>query len=232
MELNLINNHIVMTVETDLGNKACVFDTGSPFTFFFDDVTEFSLDGKVFNVGQNPMTFMIRQFRHQIEEMIGTPIDGFIGVESIQNDGVIIDFINRQINFQADISPANNVIAMGNIYGLPVFDISINGTKLRAAFDSGAMYSFVSSTLTERLNLTSLNETMMDFNPMFGAFSVSLYSGEITIGENNLGLQKIANGSAYDKSLQMLGIDAFIGIDTLKTSIVGISYNDKSFSVD
>ena len=232
MELNLINNHIVMTVETDLGNKACVFDTGSPFTFFFDDVTEFSLDGKVFNVGQNPMTFMIRQFRHQIEEMIGTPIDGFIGVESIQNDGVIIDFINRQINFQADISPANNVIAMGNIYGLPVFDISINGTKLRAAFDSGAMYSFVSSTLTERLNLTSLNETMMDFNPMFGAFPVSLYSGEITIGENNLGLQKIANGSAYDKSLQMLGIDAFIGIDTLKTSIVGISYNDKSFSVD
>lgn len=232
MELNLVNNHIVMTVETDLGNKACVFDTGSPFTFFFDDVTEFSLDGKVFNVGQNPMTFMIRQVRHQIEEMIGTPIDGFIGVESIQNDGVIIDFINRQINFQSDISPANNVIAMGNIYGLPVFDISINGTKLRAAFDSGAMYSFVSSTLTERLNLTSLNETMMDFNPMFGAFPVSLYSGEIMIGENNLGLQKIANGSAYDKSLQMLGIDAFIGIDTLKTSIVGISYNDKSFSVD
>ena len=67
---------------------------------------------------------------------------------------------------------------------------------------------------------------------MFGAFSVSLYSGEIMIGENNLGLQKIANGTAYDKSLQMLGIDAFIGIDTLKTSIVGISYNDKSFSVD
>lgn len=232
MELNLVNNHIVMTVETDLGNKACVFDTGSPFTFFFDDVMEFSLDGTVFNVGQNPMTFMIRQFRHQIEEMIGTPIDGFIGVESIQNDGVIIDFINRQINFQADILPANNVIAMDNIHGLPVFDISINGTKLRAAFDSGAMYSFVSSTLTERLNLTSLNETMMDFNPMFGAFSVSLYSGEIMIGENNLGLQKIANGTAYDKSLQMLGIDAFIGIDTLKTSIVGISYNDKSFSVD
>ena len=116
MELKLINNHIVMTVETDLGNKACVFDTGSPFTFFFDDVTEFSLDGTVFNVGQNPMTFMIRQFRHQIEEMIGTPIDGFIGVESIQNDGVIIDTLstNNVIYTSCDcqirtlISPSNN----------------------------------------------------------------------------------------------------------------------------
>ena len=232
MELNLSNNHILISVQTNLGEMICVVDTGSPLTFFFNDVKEYSLDGINYNVCQNPMTQMIKQIKPQIDEMIGISIDGFIGADSMMNNNVVINFPKSQINFHADTLPMTNVIAMNNIHGLPIFDISINGTTLRTAFDSGAMYSFVSSSLTEKLNLTPLNQTIMDFNPMFGTFPISLFSGEISIGNKNLGIQKIANGSAYDKSLQMLGIDAFIGIDTLKDYIMGISYINGKFGVD
>ena len=71
----------------------------------------------------------------------------------------------------------------------------------------------------------------MDFNPMFWAFEISLFNGEIKVSETNLGLQTIAIGSGYDKSLQMLGIDAFIGIDALKNSEVGISFIERCIEV-
>lgn len=55
MNFKLINNHILLTLETNLGDKVCVFDTGSPLTFFFDNVSEYSIDGKAYSVRQNPM---------------------------------------------------------------------------------------------------------------------------------------------------------------------------------
>lgn len=71
----------------------------------------------------------------------------------------------------------------------------------------------------------------MDFNPTFGEFEISLFNGEIKIGDTNLGTQTIAIGSGYDESLQMLGVDAFIGNDTLRNSEVCISFLEKRFGV-
>ena len=103
---------------------------------------------------------------------------------------------------------------------------------MKAAFDSGAMYSFVASHVVEKLGLKPLNQTIMDFNPMFGTFEISLFNGEIKVGTADLGQQTIAIGSCYDQSLQMLGIDAFVGIDALKNSEVSISFIERRFGVD
>ena len=68
MNFKLINNHILLTLETNLGDKVCVFDTGSPLTFFFDNVSEYSIDGKAYSVRQNPMAAMLAQFKPKIEK--------------------------------------------------------------------------------------------------------------------------------------------------------------------
>lgn len=232
MNFNLINNHILITIETNVGNKVCVFDTGSPLTLFFDDnVREYSIDGKTYSACQSQMAAMLTQFRPRIEKMIGVPIDGFIGTDIIMNSSIVINFPNEQLEISLDNILLENGVRMDNIHGLPIFDISINGRVLRAAFDSGAMYSFVASHFVEELGLVSLNNTIMDFNPMFGEFEISLFNGEIKIGDTNLGTQTIAIGSGYDESLQMLGVDAFIGNDTLKNSEVCISFLEKRFGV-
>jgi hypothetical protein len=235
MNFKLINNHILLTLETNLGDKVCVFDTGSPFTFFFDNVSEYSIDGKVYSIRQNPKAAILAQFNSQfnsqIEEMIGVAIDGFIGTDSIANSSIVINFPNKELHITSDTLQLENSIGMRDIHGLPIFEISINGIVLRAAFDSGAMYSFVSSHIVDKLGLKPLNQTIMDFNPMFGAFEISLFNGEIKVGETNLGLQTIAIGSGYDQSLQILGINAFIGIDALKNSEVGISFIERCIDV-
>lgn len=232
MNFKLINNHILITIETNVGNKVCVFDTGSPLTLFFDDnVREYSIDGKTYSACQSQMAAMLTQFRPRIEKMIGVPIDGFIGTDIIMNSSIVINFPNKKLEISSDNILLENGVRMDNIHGLPIFDISINGRVLRAAFDSGAMYSFVASHFVEELGLVSLNNTIMDFNPMFGEFEISLFNGEIKIGDTNLGTQTIAIGSGYDESLQMLGVDAFIGNDTLKNSEVCISFLEKRFGV-
>lgn len=232
MNFNLINNHILITIETNVGNKVCVFDTGSPLTLFFDDnVREYSIDGKTYSACQSQMAAMLTQFRPNIEEMIGVAIDGFIGTDIIMNSSIVINFPNKKLEISLDNILLENGVRMDNIHGLPIFDISINGRVLRAAFDSGAMYSFVASHFVEELGLVSLNNTIMDFNPMFGEFEISLFNGEIKISDTNLGTQSIAIGSRYDESLQMLGVDAFIGNDTLKNSEVCISFLEKRFGV-
>ena len=175
---------------------------------------------------------MLARYRPKIEEMIGVTIDGFIGTDNIKNSNVVINFPNRELNISVNELQLRNSVSMSNIHGLPIFEISINGTVLRAAFDSGAMHSFVSSHFVEILKLEPLNQTVMDFNPMFGIFEISLHNGEIKIGDTDLGLQTIAIGSCYDKSLQMLGIDAFIGISALKNSEVGISFIEGCFGVN
>jgi hypothetical protein len=232
MELKLINNHILVTVETNLGSKVCVFDTGSPFTFFFDNIREYSIDGRTINVSPTPMAAMLSQFRPKIEEMIGIAIDGFIGSDSIKNYNVVINFPNKELNISSNDLRSGNYVSMSDIYGLPIFEISINGIVMKAAFDSGAMYSFVASHVVEKLGLKPLNQTIMDFNPMFGTFEISLFNGEIKVGTAVLGQQTIAIGSCYDQSLQMLGIDAFVGIDALKNSEVSISFIERRFGVD
>lgn len=234
MNFNLINNHILITIETNVGNKVCVFDTGSPLTLFFDDnVREYSIDGITYNCNacQSQMAAMLTQFRPRIEKMIGVPIDGFIGTDIIMNSSIVINFPNEQLEISLDNILLENGVRMDNIHGLPIFDISINGRVLRAAFDSGAMYSFVASHFVENLGLEPLNRTTMDFNPTFGEFEISLFNGEIKIGDTNLGTQTIAIGSGYDNALRAVGVDAFIGNDTLKNSEVCISFLEKRFGV-
>lgn len=232
MNFNLINNHILITIETNVGNKVCVFDTGSPLTLFFDDnVREYSIDGKTYSACQSQMAAMLTQFKPRIEEMIGVAIDGFIGTDIIMNSSIVINFPNKKLEISSDNILLENGVRMDNIHGLPIFDISINGRVLRAAFDSGAMYSFVASHFVEELGLVSLNNTIMDFNPMFGEFEISLFNGEIKIGDTNLGTQTIAIGSGYDNALRAVGVNAFIGNDTLRNSEVCISFLEKRFGV-
>lgn len=231
MNFRLINNHILINIETNLGDKVCVFDTGSPLTFFFDNVSEYTIEGRTYSVRPNPLAAMLAMVKPKIEEMIGAAIDGFIGTDLILNNSVVINFPNKELHITSDKLQFGNSDPMSDIHGLPIFEISINGVKLRAAFDSGAMYSFVSSNSVDKLGPKPLNRTFKDFNPMFGAFEISLFNGEIKVGETNLGLQTIAIGSGYDQSLQMIGVDAFIGNDALKNSEVGISFIERCLEV-
>lgn len=69
---------------------------------------------------------------------------------------------------------------------------------------------------------------------MIGNIVAELYEGEIGIGNTSLGNQNITVGQGYDRALGMLkmlgmNVGAFIGVDALKNSKIGISYTERKF---
>ncbi len=233
MNIEIYNNHILAKVQTNLGQKTCVVDTGSPTTFFFDNVTVFEIDSSTHEV---PPFATIANFavnREEIENLIGQTIDGFIGSDLMRRYGNIhIDFPAKEIHFGENFPPLANVFPMSNVMGVPVFDVSFNGHILRTAFDSGAMYSFVSQATANDIGLESTGERLQDFHPGFGAFEIELFKGTVSVGKVNLGTHLIGTAPHYNEVLRLLGVGAFIGIDTLKENAILLSYNQNEISIE
>ena len=226
MKFQLVNNHLILKVDTDLGEKTCVYDTGSPLSFFFDKVHKYFLDGMAFYARNNPVMSAFMNFQCELEDLVGMKIDGVIGTDCISDGSVLIDFPSLRL----DVNPlginSSCSIPMKNQAGLPVFKIKVNGIDLTAAFDSGAMFSLASSSMVDELNLIPQNKTFDDYNPLFGHFTGTLSKGIIEVGDTKLGLRNIATGSVYDRAMSLCGLNAFIGVDSLMESTIWISYID------
>ncbi len=232
MKIDIVNNHILAKVQTNLGQKTCVVDTGSPITFFFDEVTTFEIDLNHHEV--SPLTALTNFAvnREEIENLIGQRIDGFIGSDLMRRYGdIFIDFPVNEIHFGENLPSLDNVYPMDVVIGMPVFSVSFNGLDLRTAFDSGAMYSFVSQALAQEINLEKTGETLQDFHPGFGAYEIELFKGTVSIGKVNLGTHLIGTAPHYNDVLRLLEVRAFIGIDTLKDNSILLSYSRNKISI-
>ncbi len=229
MELRIANNHPLIEVQTNLGPKTCVVDTGSPFTFFYDDnVREYHLNGAVHTPRQAPpIASGVND-----TQLIGERIDGFIGSDIMALCGdVLFDFIGREIIFGEAQRTFEHTTPMQTLFGLSMFNVSFNGRETLTAFDSGAMYSFVSIDFAQRMELSPAHGSYRDFQPGFGHFDAELHTGTITVADVALGPHNIATSSHFDKVLALLGISAFIGIDTLLPNTLLLSYRHNEVSI-
>ena len=231
MKFELKNNHMIVSVNTQTGSKTCIFDTGAPYTFFFENIKEYYIDGISWKVEYNPMFSYFAKFRVQIENMIGCHIDGFIGTDCMKGKCVVINFINQELSISSSDMNEGIGVSMNHIYGLPIFEMSINGIAVNSAFDSGAMFSFIDSNLIHQLQLKPQGRNYKDFNPLLGAFTASLYTGNIYVGTTELEERNIAVSPAYDRAMSMIGVDAFIGIDSLKETVLCLSYINNRITI-
>ncbi len=229
MELRIANNHPLIEVQTNLGPKTCVVDTGSPFTFFYDDnVSEYHLNGAVHTPRQAP------PIANGVNDtqLIGEHIDGFIGSDIMTLCGdVLFDFKGMEISFGETHRTFEHTTPIETLFGLPMFNVSFNGHETLTAFDSGAMYSFVSFDFAQQIALSPAHGSYRDFQPGFGHFDAELHTGTITVADVTLGTHNVATSSHFNKVLALLGISAFIGIDTLLPSTLLLSYRRHEVSI-
>lgn len=233
MDFKLINNHIVLSLETNVGMKTVVFDTGAGTTSFYDDaVKKFVFDGIEHTVSPFGaiLATTLAQKRKQVEELVGCEADGFLCPNSF-NTAFLIDFPNCSITLTDDYPhEEHEKIAINSLLGLPQFMMQINGEEMRTAFDTGNRYPFVRSHEVASLGLTPTDEMLEDYGPFFGEIQAKMYLGNIELG-NALFLQtKIATSEQYDLAAGSVGVRAFLGIEPLKNSEVWISY-EKSVMV-
>ncbi len=234
LRIRIVNNHVLGYLETKFGERPCLVGTGVPQSFLYEgDEGERVLDRKPYRrtpLGRIP----IRDAggRGDVERLVGTRVDGFIGTDSMERCGnVLLDFPGRAAHFGVRRPRVGQVQAMESVMGLPVFSVALNGRELRAAFDSGSMYSFLGSDIAADMGLAPAHRTIGDFHPGHGEFGVELHRASVSACGVHLGVHEIGTAGRYDDVLGRMGVEAFIGIESLRSSRVFLSYASGEVSI-
>ena len=199
---NISNNHILININ----NGNYVIDTGSPSSFFYD-VDTIMINDKEYRGNRQLVD------RQHIEKLVGTTVNGLIGLDIISISGITFDFLNNIITF--DVKEGHVCYFLKNDKGYYYTkDCVINNKILETTIiDSGACISYVNKKYLDSSQET--DEKYSDYNPSVGDISgnyyevsidkVTLGSGSyhhtIKVGRMNDDIEKIA-----------LGADAVIGL--------------------
>ncbi len=227
MKIEIVNNHVIGEVDTNLGTKRCMVDTGSPITFFFDGaVGQYSIDGEFYEI--TPFSRILRPAlpgRDGVERLVGTAIDGFIGSDRMVESGdVLIDFPGGTMAFGIGRPAHGRLLPMEPVMGVPTFGVAIGGRGMRAALDTGAMYSFLGSHMAREIGLAPAHRTIEDFHPGHGSFEAGLHETGVSVLGMDLGVHEVGTAGHYDTVLGMMGVEAFIGVEALTSTRLFLSY--------
>ena len=213
--MKILNNHIVFQVETNAGLRNVLLDTGAGMTRSFDhDVHAVTINGRMYPAHLEPIDEH-PDLVPTINKMIGTEVSAFVGPDVLETSDVLIDFENNTIEFGAARPEGGCTIDLGSYGGLPLLNMTVNGSDLRVGFDTGAQYPFVKVPLVDKLNFGEPIGQFQDFNPFLGYFTPSLYVGNIKLGTCDLDAVNLAVSPRYDETIRHLRVDGFLGINCL-----------------
>ena len=234
MKIIISNNHIVVPMETNIGTKNVLLDTGAGQTVRFDrNITEFRTEDGVFKPnGRGMLADVIDP--QAINNLVGMNISAILGPDFFKGKTITIDFKANEITFNEPMPENASPIDINtSLLGLPVLEMKINGHALRTAFDTGARYSFVESGKMAQLGLGNAYGTFKDYSPMFGDITADLHKCDLTLGTCQFADATVAACGDYDKAAALVRVQAFLGIDPFVKSgaTLWISYPDKKMAV-
>ena len=175
--------HIIANFE----GKRMLLDTGATETFF-DEHRGIHVD--------------------DISRMIGTPLDGVVGMDRLK--GRVVSLSKHAIHINGGV-PERAGVPLTFVGGIPCVDIRINEVPCRALVKTGAAVSYIVDPLLLRDKHTRVVE---DFHPAYGRFKVRMFVNYFSIGDKNFFADAGELPDAFT-SLSASGIGAVIGTDLL-----------------
>lgn len=171
------NNHILVNID----NNIYVIDTGSPFSIFYD-VDSILIDDKEYK-GKNQSIN-----RTDVEKLVGTTVNGVIGLDILSETGITVNFKENIITF--DVEEGHLCYFLKKDEHTDWYytkDCVINNTILdKTIIDSGACISYVNKKHLEPSQ--KINETYNDYSPIVGNISGNYYEvsiDKVTLGSGN-----------------------------------------------
>jgi hypothetical protein len=175
--------HIIANFE----GKCMLLDTGATETFF-DEHRGIHVD--------------------DISRMIGTPLDGVVGMDSLK--GRVVSLTKKTIHINGRV-PERAGAPLMFVGGIPCVDIRINEVPCRAMIKTGATVSYIAEPLLLRDKHTRV---LQDFHPVYGRYMVRMFVNYFSIGDKNFFADAGELPDAFT-SLSASGIGAVIGTDLL-----------------
>lgn len=194
------NNHILVNI--DNGNY--YIDTRTPFSFFY------GTDAIIINNKKYKSNDQLIK-RQDVEKMVGTKVDGLIGLNILSKTGITVNFLDKTITF--DVKDGHICYFLKNDEGYYyTSDCVINSNILeKTIIDSGACISYVNEKYLDPSQRTS--ESYSDYNPMVGDISGDYY--EVSIDKVTLGsgsYHHTIKVAKLPKKYEKQGIDIIISL--------------------
>jgi hypothetical protein len=154
-----------------------------------------------------------------LSRMIGAPLDGVIGMDSLH--GKVVSLTRNTIQINGD-APELVGAPLKFVGGLPCIDIKINEVPCRAVIKTGATTSYISEELISRDKHTRYVD---DIHPLHGKFRVKMFVNYFSVCDKNY----FADAGELPGKFSMIssvGVDAIIGADLLNRFDLVMDFSD------
>ena len=163
MQLYVCNDHPVV----DLSGERYIVDTGSPVSFHYAGTLALEIGVQGFLLGSRGICD-----KETADALTGTDIDGFIGMEILQQTGLTIDLEHGTLDFACmpdeDASSVYAELAIDLFEGVYVVtnDLYLGRRLHQVIVDTGARIPYITDCLAGKLEETG--EPYEDDSPQFG----------------------------------------------------------------
>jgi hypothetical protein len=204
-----------------------IVDTGSPTTIC--EVQQLEFLGKSYHVSTNYGGLTVPSLRNFIPNA-AKKIVGLLGNDIMSNYWVSFDVRGGEAIFGDSSAPElDNWENYTDLMGVPLINIELDGTSLRAFFDSGANLSYIKTSISNNWNSVGIKE---DFHPLTGVFQTPHYihptiiqGKQLDVNWGNLPAGQLA------MVLSMGIVDAIVGVDLFAQATVVIDYRNQRLAI-
>ena len=205
-KIKWINNHIV--IDNDQG---LLIDMGSPVSFHSS--------GYINVCGERIIvpTSLMNVTATYLQEKISKEIQGIIGTDIISKHPTLFNLHENGWNciFMDDDAEYSNRIDSFLYMGIYGLYINIDGKKRKMLFDTGAPFSYLSSSVVRNKEILRKEK---DFSPLLnGDFDINIVTAQTSIQKECTCLNlEYGFSHLIDTALKMLGVDGIMGNELLK----------------
>ena len=200
-QLHLFDGHPIIHD----GDNIILIDTGAPSTIHTSGILTFGTTQ--YPCTSNYMGLTVAE----LSNLLGTEITTLLGSDVLSKYKILFDYRNGLVTFSEDeISIDGIQTDITTFMGIPIIEMSIDGTSLKFFLDTGAKLSYLPNSLTR--NYTSMG-ALEDFYPGFGTFTTECVEiptrfeeAEFTVKYGNL-------PELLQATLIMGGTNGIIGFD-------------------
>jgi hypothetical protein len=213
-----IHGHIVVNI----AGRACVLDTGSPFSLGCYPIT---IAGREFPVHENYLDVTCEYLSREI----GMTVEGLIGADIVSEFTLGIYPNEQMVQFQTTPAFGNIVLPIDNHLGVPIIKLEVNGKIISAFFDTGAPMSYLLPGALEGLQAECTQE---DFYPLVGNFLTPVYRLPYSIGGE---AGEMRFGRLPDELRGMLegaDVQGIIGTELLKRFGLSLSIRERVLKLE
>ena len=200
----IVNGHIL--VNDDRGSKI-LLDTGSPLSFHAERIV--ALNGKTYPV----RTSLGSADSRYVTDNVGTAVSGLVGMDILGESNLLIDVPGGRVVLGC---PTDGMTRIASSQGAYVFmEMEIRGQMVKVILDTGAPISYVSSSLTEGLEVVDVVD---DFNPAVpgGKYRVPRYEFSAAFAGQEFRMRAGHLPPALQMAVSILGVKGVVGMEVLK----------------